>query len=368
MRILEPFADKALVQALAGRIAELSRAREQYVFMEVCGTHTQAIGQWGLRDLLPDNIRLVSGPGCPVCVTPGEYIDNACRLALEQDVTIATFGDLIRVPGNETSLEEARGRGAQVHTLYSPCDVLDLARRTERDVVFLAVGFETTIAAIAATIRMAERSGPANLSFYLSLRLVPPALKALIEDPEVRLDGLLLPGHVSVIIGTAPYAVLARCGMPGVIVGFEPVHILSGIRALLEETNAGGAALRNQYAQVVKDEGNPQAQRLFAELFEPEDAVWRGLGVIKDSGYALKEQYAALDAARRYGSPPLSARLAPGCRCGDVLKGVLLPPECPLFGKGCTPASPVGPCMVSAEGSCSAHYKYGLPQDDGGPA
>jgi len=358
MRILDRFEDGALVAALAARIGVLARERGAYAFMEVCGTHTHAIGRWGIRRIVPDNVRLVSGPGCPVCVTPGEYIDNACRLALERGVVLATFGDLMRVPGEETTLEEARSRGAQVRTVYSPFDAISLAREAGRDVVFLAVGFETTIAAIAATVRAAHEERIPNLSFYLSLRLIPPVLEALLADPQVRLDGFLLPGHVSVIIGTGPYCVLRRHGKPGAIVGFEPVDILHGVETLLADVNAGVAEVRNLYPQVVRDEGNTHARRLFVELFDRTDAVWRGLGAVPGSGYELRDQYASLDAARRYSLGPMSARVSAGCVCGDVLKGVKLPPECPFFGKGCTPAHPVGPCMVASEGSCSAHYKY----------
>jgi hydrogenase expression/formation protein HypD len=358
MHILEPFEDREVVQALTARIAELAAEVGAATFMEVCGSHTQAIGRWGIRGLLPDGVRLVSGPGCPVCVTPGDYIDNACRLALERGVTIATFGDMIRVPGLETSLEEARSLGARVQPVYSPMDALALAHESDDDVVFLAIGFETTIAPLAATIRAADAQGVGNLTFYTSMRLVPPALAALLADPALRLDGFLLPGHVSVIIGTQPYALLAEHGRPGVIVGFEPVEILAGIEVLLGDMAERRAALHNLYPQVVHDDGNPIAQRLMADMFDVVDAAWRGLGEIPRSGYRLKAELAHLDAARRYSLPPLSAQSLPGCACGDVLRGACLPPDCPLFGKSCTPTAPVGPCMVSGEGSCAAWYKY----------
>ena len=359
MRALEGFQDESIVKGLTGRIARITRAECRYTFMEVCGTHTQAIGRWGLRDLLPENIRLVSGPGCPVCVTPGEYIDNACALARRHGVIIATFGDLVRVPGLETSLEEARADGADVRTLYSPFDVLALAGSADREVVFLAIGFETTIAGIAATIRAAAQKGVRNLFFYLSLRLVPPALAALLADPEVALDGFLLPGHVSVIIGPEGYHdVLTRYGVPGAIVGFEPVDILRGVEALVNATNERRPVIENLYPRAVKDGGNPAALAMFAELFDPADAVWRGIGTIPASGYALKEPYAHLDASRHFDLAPLTDRTNPGCACGDVLRGVILPCDCALFGKTCTPSHPVGPCMVSAEGSCAAFHKY----------
>jgi len=359
MRILEPFADRDVVQALTARIAELAATVGHATFMEVCGSHTQAIGRWGIRGLLPGSVRLVSGPGCPVCVTPGDYIDNACRLALDHGVTIATFGDMIRVPGIATSLEEARSLGARIQPVYSPMDALALARRSDGDVVFLAVGFETTIATLAATIRATDAQGIGNLTFYCSMRLVPPALSALLADPGQRLDGFLLPGHVSVIIGTHPYALLAEYGRAGAVIGFEPVDILAGIETLLGDIAKNRPALHNLYPQVVHADGNPAAQRLIAEMFDTVDAVWRGFSSeIPMSGYRLKPALAHLDAERRYDMPPLSPRTESGCACGDVLRGVCIPPECPLFGKSCTPTSPVGPCMVSGEGSCAAWFKY----------
>ncbi len=351
------FDDPDLCRRLTRRIAELAPSEPVHL-MEVCGTHTQAIGQWGIRGLLPGTVRLVSGPGCPVCVTPGDYLDNACRLALEQDVTIATFGDLLRVPGFETSLEEARSRGADIRTVYSAWDSLELAAGTDGEVVFLAIGFETTIAGIAATIKAARSRAVQNLSFYTSLRVVPPALVALVDDPEVAIDGFLLPGHVSVIIGTEPYDVLARRSRPGVVAGFEPVDILHGVEALLEQIDQGRAEVQNLYTRVVKPGGNPVALALFEELFDPCDEVWRGVGVIPSSGYLLKDGLQRFDAARRFDLPPVTDRQTPGCRCGDVLKGKIIPPECPLFGKSCTPNDPVGPCMVSGEGSCAAYYRY----------
>lgn len=359
MRALEGFRDRSIVKGLARRIAKNALQESRYTFMEVCGTHTQAIGRWGLRDLLPQNIRLVSGPGCPVCVTPGEYIDNACGLAVRHSAIVATFGDLIRVPGVETSLEQARAAGADIRMLYCAFDALALAQSSDRDVVFLAVGFETTIAGIAATIRAASEQGVRNLFFYLSLKLVPPALAALLGDPEVALDGFLLPGHVSVIIGPEGYRdVLTRYGVPGAIVGFEPVDILRGVETLVNATNDHRPVVENLYPRAVKDGGNPKALAMFAELFNPVEAVWRGIGALPASGYALKEPYAHLDAAQHFGLAPLTDRTDPGCACGDVLRGVILPSDCPLFAGACSPEHPVGPCMVSSEGSCAAFHKY----------
>jgi len=356
----KPYRDKALVQDLCQRIRDLAAKRPTYTFMEVCGTHTQAIGRWGLRRLLPANVRLVSGPGCPVCVTPGTYIDQACALALDQGAILATFGDLIRVPGERTSLERAMAEGADVRTLYSVHDVLELARATTRPVVFLAVGFETTAAGIAATVAAARAQGIANLSFYLAVKRVPPALVALIQDPEVAVDGFILPGHVSAILGKAPYAVLTEHGRPGAIAGFEPVDVLRAVEALLHAVNEGSAEVTNLYGRAVRDQGNAKACAQMDAVFSPAEAVWRGIGSIPASGSELRPAYADLDATRRFGLPALTPTLASGCVCGDVLRGKITPPDCPLFGKACTPAAPVGPCMVSSEGSCSAWYQYGL--------
>ncbi len=359
MGLLKPFQDKHLVQGLRDRIRALADQRAQYVFMEVCGTHTHAIGRWGLRDLLPDNVRLISGPGCPVCVTPGGYIDNACALACERGIVLATFGDMIRVPGDATSLEEARGKGADIRLVYSAHDVLALARETRAEVVFLAIGFETTAAGNASTIQAAAREGLGNLSFYAAMKAIPPALSALAQDSEIQVDGFLLPGHVSVILGEEPYHLLVPFGKPGAITGFEPVDILRAIEALMRAVNEDRPCIENLYPRAVRPEGNPRARQRMAEVLTPADALWRGIGWIPGSGFELADTYAGLDAARRFGLTTTDAALPPGCACGDVLKGKIAPLACPLFGTGCTPAHPVGPCMVSSEGSCSAWIKYG---------
>ncbi len=361
MKILEPFEDPQLVRGLAERIATLPKTRETYSFMEVCGTHTQTIGRWALRSLLPDHIRLISGPGCPVCVTPGEYIDNACKLAVDHDVIIASFGDLLHVPGNRTTLERARSEGGDIRIVTSVFDTIEMARSTDRQVVFLAIGFETTITGIAATIKTAAAQNIQNLTFYLSLRLVPPALAALINDPEVKLDGFLLPGHVSAVIGERPYEFLADHQLSGVIVGFEPVDVLRGVEALIANVNNTWFGVQNLYPRVVKREGNPTAIELFDDLFEPSAAIWRGIGEIPQSGYLLRDDYKHLDAATRFDLAPLSPAVRKGCQCGKVLKGIIQPAECPLFCTACTPEEPIGPCMVSDEGSCAAYYKYRRP-------
>lgn len=362
MKILKPFEDPVLAQTLTKRIDALVERWGPVSIMEVCGTHTQATARWGLRQLFPPSLRLVSGPGCPVCVTPGSYIDQAVRLAKEAKVILATFGDMVRVPGETVGLEQAKAEGVRVETVYGPHDALTLARTTRQEVVFLAVGFETTAAPIASAIRTAYREKIANLSFYMALKTIPPALLALLQDPELHIDGFLLPGHVSTVIGMKPYGELARAGGIGVIAGFEPIDILAGIEAILQALSTKTPGIQNRYPRAVHPEGNPHAIQLMQELFQPCDAIWRGIGTIPGSGLALRDPYQDWDAEKRYGLSPLHNGSIQGCACGEVLKGKILPMECPLFGRACTPIHPVGPCMVSSEGSCAAYYTY---SDDG---
>ncbi|NMC72127.1 MAG: hydrogenase formation protein HypD [Myxococcales bacterium] len=363
MKYLDGFRDpdaarflRRRIEAAAGRLA---RAGRSVRLMEVCGTHTMAIARHGIRDFLPDNVFLCSGPGCPVCVTDAGYIDAALELA-RRGVTIATFGDLVRVPGSTGTLAEARAEGARVVVCYSPAEALALAREPGApEVVFLAVGFETTVAPLAALLRSAVAAGATRFSMLAALKTVPRALAVLAEDPEVGVNGFLCPAHVSAVIGAAAYEPLAeRYGIPCTIAGFEPLDILLGLLDLIEQLADGRACVVNQYARVVRREGNRKAQAAIAEMFEPADAAWRGLGVIPGSGLAIREPFAAFDAERRHGVAVRPGRPAPGCRCGDVLKGKILPDACPMFGGACTPEHPVGPCMVSGEGSCAAHHKY----------
>ena len=327
--------------------------------MEVCGTHTMAIARHGIRDLLPDNVFLLSGPGCPVCVTDAGYIDAAIELA-RQGCVIATFGDMLKVPGSSRSLAQARAHGARVEVCYSPEMALDLASRHQgSQVVFLAVGFETTVAPVVSLVRSGMERGLDNLSLLTAFKLIPPALEALIADPEVQVGGFICPAHVSAIIGAEAYRLLVhQHGVPCVVAGFEPLDILYGILCLVRQLADGQVELVNQYERVVKPEGNKCAQALMAEYLEPADVVWRGIGTIPASGLRLKDEYASFDAARRFGVETDSGQTDPGCRCGDVLRGKITPRDCGLFGKRCTPDQPVGPCMVSAEGSCAAYYKY----------
>ena len=329
--------------------------------MEVCGTHTVEIFRHGIRDVIPKNITLLSGPGCPVCVTAVRDVDAAISIARTPGVTLATFGDMMRVPGGKQSLLEARSEGADVRVLYSPLDALALAQKEPaREVVFFGTGFETTSPLIAASIAHAEQAGVKNFSVYAAFKLVPPALKALLDSTDVQVDGFLLPGHVSTIIGKKPYEFVAmQYKKPSVITGFEAKEIIEGILMIVRQIAQQRASVEIQYRSVVKEEGNPRAVALLDQYMEPADAYWRGIGVIPASGLKLREQYSAFDANRKF-NPPVSDAAEPElCSCGDILRGVKVPTECALFGTGCTPENPVGPCMVSTEGSCAAYFKYG---------
>jgi hydrogenase expression/formation protein HypD len=347
--------------------------------MEVCGTHTVAIRRFGLQRLLPAGVKLVSGPGCPVCVTPDSYIDKAIALA-RQGVVITSFGDMLRVPGSRSSLEKERAAGADIRAVYSPLDALQIAADCGRETVFLAVGFETTAPAIAAVAIKTLEKKITNFSLLTALRLVPPALKALIAVPQgdaaaqphkgtdatvqptaadTRLSGFLLPGHVSAIIGKQAYDFLLEQRLPGVISGFTAEDIISSLLLLLDMNNKDIYKIVNNYSRVVRDSGNKKSRAVLAEVFEPADAEWRGLGFITDSGLYLKPAYAGLDSCRRFAIKPDSASPRTDCRCGDVLRGLIDPPDCPLFNKACRPDQPLGPCMVSSEGSCSAWVTYG---------
>lgn len=325
--------------------------------MEVCGTHTVAIHRYGIQRLLPANVKLVSGPGCPVCVTPDIFIDEAIYLARE-GFLIATFGDMIRVPGSYSSLEKERAQGHDIKIVYSPLDALQIAEESKRDVVFLSVGFETTIPGIAVTVMQARERGIKNFHILTANRLVPPALSALIQG-DSRLDGFILPGHVSTVLGKVGYGFLEDKNVPGVIAGFEPVDIVSSIIVLLKAIREKEEVVVNNYKRVVRDEGNLKSQAMINAVFEETDAEWRGIGIIEKSGLKLKQEYSDLDIKSKVKIKTGKVLRHSGCRCGEVLKGWIDPLECPLFGKQCTPDSPIGPCMVSSEGSCSAWYKYG---------
>jgi len=326
--------------------------------MEVCGTHTVAIARHGLRQALPPGVRLISGPGCPVCVTPQEQIDHFIALGGVEGVTLATFGDMLRVPGSQQSLEQARASGADVRLVYSPMDAVALASRLpDRQVAFFGIGFETTAPAVALAITEARRQGLANFSVLCAHKLIPPAMLALL-DSQVQVDGFICPGHVSVIIGSDAFRPIAERGKPCVVAGFEPADILRAVQLLLRQIADGRAEVESEYGRVVRPQGNLKAQELVRRVFRVADARWRGIGEIPQSGLALAGEFAEFDAARRLTVDLPPAREPSGCRCGDVLRGMMDPPGCPLFGTTCTPASPVGSCMVSSEGACQAHYRY----------
>jgi len=361
---LARFRDPEIARALVSEVRRLAagvadRLGRRAVLMEVCGTHTVAISRAGLRGLLKDLLDLRSGPGCPVCVTDYVDIDRMVALARLPGVTVGTFGDMLRVPGSYSSLERERAAGADVRIFYSPADAVAwAAAHPEREVVFLGVGFETTAPAVAASIKEAKARGIENFSVYTNHKLVPPALGALLDDQEIMIDGFILPGHVSAIIGRRAYSFLEEFRLPAVITGFEINDILESMRQILKMLWKGEPRVQNGYTRVVREEGNGVAKRLMAEVFQVTDASWRGFGVIPASGLELTPSFKAFEAAARFSLPVVASRAPAGCACGEILKGKLSPKECRLFGVACTPSSPVGPCMVSSEGACGAYYQF----------
>lgn len=349
---------KQQLEEIRSRASQIDRPLK---FMEVCGTHTMSAFRSGLRSLLPDNLSLLSGPGCPVCVTPNEYLDKAIAIAEQSDTVIATFGDMVRVPGSEKSLEHARAQGAKVQVVYSPSDALALAQRDKtRKVIFLGVGFETTIPAIAWTIKEAALKNVSNYSVLCGHKTIPTAMAALCASGDVRIDGFMCPGHVSVIIGADAYESVCRdYKSPCVVTGFEPADMIRGIEMLVCQVAQDRAEVEIQYARSVKREGNREAQSIIDEVFEPCDAAWRGLGVIAGSGLKIRDEFESHDAEKQFDNLTIpSANENPACMCGEILRGVKTPYDCKLFGTKCTPSSPVGACMVSSEGTCAAYYKY----------
>ncbi len=346
-------------------ISELEKARKivseykgpKLRIMEVCGTHTHEIFKLGIRGILSEDIELISGPGCPVCVTPEDFIDEAVYLALEKHCTVCTFGDLVRVPGSEMSLAGARAKGAKIEVVYSPLDGVNYAKEhPDEEVVFLAVGFETTTPASCIAVRNAKKAGISNFSLLVSNKTMDNAYRAL----KGSADAFLYPGHVSVITGTDIYKELKAEGVSGVVTGFTAPEILAALAIIVNKSKTGVPFFANCYPRVVTDEGNAAARAIINEVMEPCDAVWRGLGTIKDSGLKLNEKYEAFDARKKFNIPEMKGKGNKGCRCGDVLQGKIKPKGCPLFGKLCTPEHPVGACMVSSEGACSAFYKYDI--------
>lgn len=358
LKHIDEYRDSEISQSLIKKIKSIST--KDVRLMEVCGTHTVSIFRSGIRSVLPQTISLLSGPGCPVCVTDQGEIDAFIELARQEDVIIATFGDLMRVPGTKSSLQKESAAGRDIRVVYSTFDALEIAgKNPTKKVVFLGVGFETTAPTIAAAILSAAQTGVSNFSVISAHKLVPPALEALMAAEQININGFILPGHVSVIIGLNAYRpFFDRHRVPCVVAGFEPTDILQAITLLVEMLEAGRPALDNAYPRAVTAEGNTKAQQILEEIFEPADACWRGIGVIPLSGLRIREKYAAHDAQKLFDVQVPDARTPKGCACGEILIGAKTPPECALYKKVCTPMDPVGPCMVSTEGTCAAYYKY----------
>ena len=350
--------DKEKTLSLSNRIKAISK--KEINLMEFCGTHTHEIFRFGLRDLLPKNIHLLSGPGCPVCVTPQEDIDYIITLARNFPIGVITFGDIINVPGSEGSLNRLRAEGKDVFVVYSPLDSLKIAKANpQKQFLFVGVGFETTTPLTAHTLLTAKKENINNLLFLSLHKLTPPAMKAILEMGEVKLDGIIGPGHVSTIIGRKGWEeIFNNYKIPFVITGFEPEDIMLGILKLVEMIEEGKPYLLNAYPRSVKEEGNPHALEAINKVFKVSGSIWRGLGYIEDSGLELNEEFSALNVKKVY---PIEVKKYEdrGCRCGEVIRGVLKPTECALYGKVCTPLNPMGPCMVSSEGTCAAYYRYG---------
>ncbi len=353
---LSSFRSKQAVQKATGILADITPDRSLR-FLHVCGTHENTVTRYGIRSLLPDSISIVAGPGCPVCVTSTSEIDT--MITISQDYArVYTFGDMFAVPGSEMSLRDARSEGGDVKVVYSITDAINMARGSSKPAAFFSIGFETTAPLTAATIASGV---PDNFSFMISHRLIPPALKSLIDSGEIVIDGLICPGHVSTIIGTEPYRVLSQeYGIPAAIAGFEPLDILLALIDLVKQVNEGSPRVFNEYSRCVRDKGNPRAQRVMDQVFEPCDSEWRGIGNLPSSGLRLRDEYRELDVHERFGiQPGKGNEMPPGCLCADVLLGSADPVDCPLFGTRCVPNNPVGPCMVSSEGTCKIWLDYG---------
>ncbi|GIG02631.1 hydrogenase formation protein HypD [Catellatospora citrea] len=362
MRFVDEFRDAEQARALAARIAARCEPGRVYKFMEVCGGHTHTIYQHGLEDYLPEQVELVHGPGCPVCVIPMGRVDDAIAIAKRPEVILASFGDMMRVPGGDGSFLDAKAAGADIRMVYSPLDALKIARQhPDRQVVFMAIGFETTAPSTAVTVLRAKAEGLSNFSVFCNHVTILPAIKAILDSPDQRLDGFLGPGHVSTVIGCEPYRFIAeQYAKPLVVAGFEPLDILHSIDMLLAQLAEGRCEIENQYSRVVPWDGNPTALKVLGDVLELRPFFeWRGLGFISHSALRLTEAYADFDAERRFDVPGVRVADPQSCQCGEVLKGVLKPWECKVFGTACTPETPIGTCMVSPEGACAAYYNFG---------
>jgi len=359
LKFITEFRRSELAEGLISQIHRKSKTQAR--FMEFCGGHTVTIFRYGIRQVLPKTIEMVSGPGCPICVTANADLDKAIALAQIPDVIIATFGDMLKVPGSYSSLQEVKADGADVRMVYSTMDALNLAEENPaKSVVFLGIGFETTAPTIAASILQAEEEGIKNYYVLSMHKLCPPIIQAILDSGEVKLHGMICPGHVSAIIGSHPWEFIARdYGIPCVVSGFEPIDVLQCIDMLVAQIENGEAKVEIAYRRGVRPEGNQQALKLMGQVFEPCPAQWRGMGEVPDSGLKIREEYQHFDAELAFDIDPGPTYEPKGCICGDILRGVKTPLDCTLFGKACTPEYPVGPCMVSSEGSCAAYYLYG---------
>jgi hydrogenase expression/formation protein HypD len=361
MRFVDEYRDPVAARGIVAHIAELVGG-DRFKFMEVCGGHTHTIYRHGIEHVLPEGIELVHGPGCPVCVIPMGRVDDAIAIAETPGVIFTSFGDMMRVPGSHGNLLSAKARGADVRFVYSPLDALRIAvENPARDVVFFAVGFETTAPSTAITLLQAREQGVQNFHVFSNHVTIVPPIKAILESPDLRLDGFLGPGHVSTVVGNRPYRfVPEKYGKPLVTAGFEPLDILEAIAMLLHQIRDGRCEVENQYRRVVRDEGNLRALQILAEVFELRPHFeWRGLGFISHSGLKLRPEFAPWDAELRYAVPGVRVADPKACQCGEVLKGVIKPWECKVFGTACTPETPIGTCMVSSEGACAAYYNFG---------
>lgn len=361
MKFVDEYRDPALITRLASDIARLSKERP-LKFMEICGGHTHTIYKYGIEDILPRTVDMVHGPGCPVCVLPMGCIDDAIAIARTEGVIFTTFGDMMRVPGSQGSLLDARAEGADVRFVYSPLDALKLARQNpDREVVFFAIGFETTAPSTAVTLLRAQAEKLKNFSIFCNHVAVVPAIKTILDSPNLRLDGFVGPGHVSMVIGMEPYAFIARDHhKPVVISGFEPLDIVQSVHMLVKQISAGRAEVENQYVRVVRPEGNPGALAAMKRTMELRPFFeWRGMGFIAESAWKLRSEFADCDAELRFAVPGIRVADPRACQCGEVLQGAIKPWECNVFGTACTPETPIGTCMVSSEGACAAYYNYG---------
>ena len=356
MKYIDEFRDRHLIDKIAREIRAVADPSLKYNFMEVCGTHTMSIFRFGLRDVIPANINLISGPGCPVCVTPNEFIDKAVVLARRKDTIIATFGDMLRVPGSYSSLDKEKTCGAAIKMVYSSMDALAIAKKEAgKEVVFLGIGFETTAPTVAQSLIAAKKERIENYSVLCGHKTMPEALRVLTIEPKLRIDGFLLPGHVSAIIGVGPYEFLAKKGKRCVITGFEPLDILQAILMLLKQKVP---KIEIQYTRIITRGGNKLAKASMDNVFQSISSLWRGIGIIKNSGLKIRKEFAAFDSEVKFKPKIARPKENKLCLCGEVIKGIKIPPECRLFAKSCNPEHPVGACMVSSEGACAAYYKY----------